>query len=102
MFLYNFERLSIISVLANLFVLPWLPLAMLFGFLSVVFSFFGRWWGMMVGFFGYLILEIVIILVRAFAKVPYASVEITGVKWWMVMLYYLFVLKIIFRRYRLS
>ena len=47
--LLNFERLSLISPIANVFILPFIPLAMLLGFFSV---FFGR----IVGFFGYLVL----------------------------------------------
>ncbi|MBU1956882.1 ComEC/Rec2 family competence protein, partial [bacterium] len=49
----NFGRLSVVSPIANVFVLPLIPLAMLFGFFAVL---FGRFFG----FLGYLILEFII------------------------------------------
>lgn len=82
--LVNFERLSLISPIANIFVLPFIPLAMLLGFFSV---FFGR----IVGFFGYLVLETVVLLVEFFAKFKWASVEVGWFGFWMAFGYYLLV-----------
>jgi len=94
----DFERLSLISPIANLFVLPWLPLAMTAGFFAVVVSFFVNWMGVLIGFFGYLALELLIFFVNVFALVPYASVVINWFTWWMLVIYYYFVLSWILRQ----
>lgn len=88
---YNFGRLSLISPVANLFVLPFIPLAMLFGFLSVICSFVWEFLGVFVGFVGYLILELVILIVKIFANFEFASIEINWFSWWMLILYYLMI-----------
>ena len=72
----NFGQVSLVSIFANVFVLPWIPFAMLFGFLAVVVSFLSMPLGNMIGFFGYLTLKIVIFFVEVFAGLPFASVEI--------------------------
>lgn len=41
---YQFWIISLISPIANLFIDPLIPLAMLFWFLSIVFSFFSQFW----------------------------------------------------------
>ena len=83
---YNFGRLSLISPVANLFVLPFIPLAMIFGFLSTLFA--------PLGFLGYLVLEVVVWLVKVFAKVPLASVEISWFPVWLLLVYYYWALEV--------
>ncbi|MFH1218467.1 MAG: ComEC/Rec2 family competence protein [Candidatus Peregrinibacteria bacterium] len=80
----NFGRLSLISPLANVFVLPFIPFAMLFGFLGVL-------GGKIFGFFGYLILEFIIFVVNLFSKIEWASLRIEWFSWWMFALYYLWI-----------
>ncbi|MBI5530440.1 MAG: ComEC/Rec2 family competence protein [Candidatus Doudnabacteria bacterium] len=70
--LYNFQRLSLSAPLANLLILPIVPWAMLFGFLSIVpvlgpgFSWLANW------------LLLYILKVTAFlAALPYSSVNLT-------------------------
>jgi competence protein ComEC len=86
---YDFGRLSLISPFANLFVLPFIPLAMLFGFFATVFSFVFDFLGQFIGFFGYLILELIIFFVKLFATVPLASIEIGWFSKSMLIGYYL-------------
>lgn len=80
----NFGRFSLVSILANLFVLPFVPLAMLFGLASV---FLGSFFG----FFGFLFLEIIIIFVNFFASFPFASIDIPGLPDFIFVFYYIFV-----------
>ncbi len=89
----NFGRLSLISPVANVFILPFIPLAMIFGFFSVFASYVSVFFSHIFGFIGYLILELIIFLVKIFANFPFASVEITFLNWWMMLIYFLLVLK---------
>ncbi len=94
---YNFGRLSLISPIANLFVLPFLPISMLFGFFAVVFSWGWSFFGLLFGFAGYLSLELLILFVKFFASIPYASVEIEWFTLWMFILYYFFIVRWLFK-----
>lgn len=89
---FNFGRLSLISPLANLFVLPFLPFSMLFGFFAVVFSFLWNFLGNFVGFFGYLSLELIVFFVKFFAEIPFASINISWFDYLLFIFYYYFVL----------
>lgn len=95
--IYNFGRLSIVSVLANICVLPFIPLAMFSGFFAVVGGLVSLAVGSMFGFIGYAILEIIIWLVGVFASVKFASIDLEYFAWWMMMAYYLILVKKVFR-----
>jgi len=64
--LLYFGRFSPASIVANLFVLPFIPWAMLFGFLSVVSSFVWYGFGVFVGSAAFLCLKIIILFVDIF------------------------------------
>ncbi|NQW07658.1 MAG: ComEC/Rec2 family competence protein, partial [Candidatus Pelagibacter sp.] len=80
----NFGRVSLVSILANLFVLPFIPLAMLFGMASV---FFGSFFG----FFGFLFLEIIVMFVNFFASFPFAAIDIPDLPDFVFIFYYIFI-----------
>jgi competence protein ComEC len=84
----NFERLSLISPLANLLVVFAIPSAMLFGFLAVVASFFIHGLGLILGYITWGILAYIIKIIELMASVPYASVNIHGMRFWMMFGYY--------------
>lgn len=87
----SFERLSVIAPVANVFVLPMIPLAMLFGFCSVIAGILAPIVGVIVGFFGFIILEITIFFVKFFAGLPFASIEVGWWSWALSLFYYLFI-----------
>lgn len=97
--IYNFGRLSLISPLANLFVLPFIPLVMMFGFMAVLFSFLWHGFAMFLAFVGYLFLETIILFVDFFARVPFASIDIKWFSWWMMLLYFYFVIDLTICRF---
>lgn len=84
--IYNFGALSLIAPIANIFVLPLIPLAMIFGFLSLTLS------TVVFGFSAYLILTLIIFLVKIFASFEFLYIEIEWFSWWIVTLYYFFLL----------
>lgn len=95
----NFGRLSLISPLANLCVLPFIPLAMIFGFLAVAFSYIWNPLSVFFGFIAYLILKFMVILVQFFASFTFASIDIEWFPWWLMLLYYFFVLRWIIKKH---
>jgi len=94
----SFGRLSIVSPLANLLILPFIPLAMLFGFVAVLLSFVFMPLAYFVGFFGYVCLKIVVIVAEFLGGLSFASLGIEFFPWWMAIFYYLFLAKKVFRR----
>ena len=88
-----FGRLSMVSVIANIFVLPLIPLAMLFGFAAVLSSYFLYFPSLFFAFCGYLVLGLVILMVDFFAAMPFASIEFENVSMIFVFIYYFLILK---------
>lgn len=93
----NFGRLSLVSPLANLFVLPFLPLSMFAGFMATSLSYVSMEVGQVFGLMGYLFLEFIVLVIEIFADVPGASVDVEWWNWWMMVLYYFFVLRWVFK-----
>lgn len=87
--LYDFGRLSLISPIANIFVLPFIPYAMLFGFLGLFFP--GA------DFVAYLILELILSFISFFSSLPFASISFSWVSWVFVCMYY-FIFLLVLRR----
>lgn len=96
--LLNFERLSLIAPLANILVAPFIPLAMLFGFLALVGSFVNFGLGLVFGFVAYIALEIILKIAEYLAKIPFASIEIVGVSYFVVIGYYVFLIMVIYNK----
>lgn len=65
--LKNFGRVSLICPIANVFVLPLIPISMILSFLAVVLSFVSVGLGKVFAFGTYLVLDLVFFLVRVFA-----------------------------------
>ena len=73
--LLNFERLSIISPLANLLIVPFIPFAMLFGFAAVILSCINFSLGFLFTFPAWLALKWIVEIVGVLSKLPYSSME---------------------------
>ncbi len=96
--LLNFERLSLIAPLANILVAPFIPLAMLFGFIAVLISFLSLNLSLFFGFFAYIFLEIILIVAKFLAKVPWASVEVENISVFIVVFYYLLLTFFVYKK----
>jgi len=86
--LYNFHRLSLIAPVANVLILPLIPLTMFFGFLAVILAFVWLGLGQLVAFVVWLFLTYMIWVVINLAKLPIASFEISQVSWLWLMIWY--------------
>lgn len=97
--LFNFERLSLISPIANILVAPFIPLAMLFGFIAILASFISFQLSLIIGFFAFIFLEIILNLNKWLALIPLASIEIKGIGVLAVSTYYLLLTFLILKYY---
>ena len=85
---YNFERLSMVSPIANLLVAFALPPAMLFGFIAVIISFVFFPLAQIFAYITWGILSYIIMVIELTSKIPYASIDLPGMKLWMMFGYY--------------
>ncbi|HAQ05591.1 TPA: hypothetical protein DCP13_02210 [Candidatus Azambacteria bacterium] len=86
--IYNFDRLSLISPLANVLILPAIPLTMFFGFISAALGFVFMPLAKIAASVVWLFLSYEIWVVEGLAKFPYASLEIFNFPFIFAVLYY--------------
>lgn len=97
--LYNFNKLSLISPLANLLVLPIIPLTMLLIFAAMILSFLFYPLAVVFSWLSYLPLKYETFVINYLAGLKYASVEvkiswITVVVWYIILVGGIFFIKI--------
>jgi competence protein ComEC len=87
--LYHFGNLSVVSPFANVLVAPFLPVAMLFGFLSFMIGVISMKLGVFIGFFAYLSLDVVLKVAYYLSRIDFASFEVPKFSIVFLFLYYL-------------
>jgi competence protein ComEC len=85
--MYQFGRVSIVSVVVNVLVLWIIPFIMGIGFLSTVLSFLFFPLAEVISYIAWFGLRYIVFVVEWFASVPFASIEIF-VPWWIVPISY--------------
>ena len=83
-----FGRFSIIAPIANVLVAPFIPLAMLFGFLGTVLSVPSFFVGQLLAYIGWACLEAIVLITTILANVPYASVDTPKIGKITIVVYY--------------
>jgi competence protein ComEC len=83
-----FGRVSLIAPIANLLVAPFIPPAMLFGFLGTMLSFVWFPLGQLVAYLGWGCLKWIILAAETLSELPYASVDTGQFHWSVLLLYY--------------
>ena len=86
---YNFERLSLIAPLANVLILPVIPLTMLAGFIPGLVGFVWLGLAKILAWPAWLFLTYEIKIAEWLAKVPFASIEVENLHWVWLLGYYL-------------
>ncbi len=86
--LFSTGKLSIVSLLVNVLVLPFVPFAMLLTFITACVGMLSPSLGILSGFISYVSLTYIIRVAEAFAQVPFASVGIPVFPWWAMVLLY--------------
>ncbi|MBI4054413.1 MAG: ComEC/Rec2 family competence protein [Candidatus Doudnabacteria bacterium] len=89
---FHFDRLSLVSPLANLLVLPTIPLTMLFGFLSAVGAFIAIPLGYLAGWPAWLLLHYQIFSAEQLSRLPFATLALDNLSALWVANYYLVLL----------
>jgi len=88
--LFNFQKLSLISPLANLLILPIIPLTMLVGFLAVVMSFASHYLALIFAWLAFLPLKYETSMINFLASLKYSAVTMritrSGVVIWYIIL----------------
>jgi competence protein ComEC len=90
--LYNFKIVSVISVLANLLVLPFIPISMLLVFLLILFAFVFPPLVFLFAWISFLPLALCLEIIKKLASVPFASLKFENPSYFLVVLYYLLVI----------
>ena len=73
--LFNFKRLSIIAPVANLLVLPTIPLAMLLGFIQVLVAIISKSLGQIIGWFTWAVLAYVLSVVEILGSFSWSAIN---------------------------
>lgn len=94
--LYMMGQLSVVALPVNLLVLAVIPITMLFGFLSGITGFLWHFLSVPFGFASYIFLSYIFIIVRTFAGLPFAALNVNWFPLWLAILIYLFYGAIIF------
>ena len=88
---YHFHTVSLVSLLANVLVLPIIPLTMLFVFLTVIASFVFYPVALFFGWMSYFLLQYEIGVVSSLAKISWGSMTVDNISTWWFVVYYIIV-----------
>ena len=84
----NFGKLSLISPIANLFVLPFIPATMFLGFVTGIAGFFSGTLALVFGFVSSLFLRYELWVIHVASGVPFASIAFPNISWIFAFLFY--------------
>ncbi len=99
--LIHFDQLSLVAPLANLLIAgPFIPFAMLSGFLSAITSLISVPLAKLVGFPGYISLSYIIQVVETTSQIPYAALKILWFHAFGVIVYYALLGTILILKFR--
>ncbi len=86
--LYMMGQLSIIGVIVNIVVLPFIPITMLFVVITGAIGFISYFASEITAFISYFLLSYELFIVQNFAKLPFAYIEIPKFSFWIVFAFY--------------
>lgn len=81
---YMMGQLSIIGIVVNIIVLPFIPLTMLLVSLAGLLGFFSQFLAQIAGWGSHILLSYELFMVRIFAHLPFASIEVPAFSAWIV------------------
>lgn len=96
---YDFQRTSLIAPVANLLVLPLIPLTMSLGFSALVSGAISSLLGFFAGMMVWAPLSIMIFITHVLASLPFASLEVREIHWSWLVIYYAGLLGLMIRRH---
>lgn len=75
--LFYFHNFSLVALLANLIILPFIPLAMALGFFTGLGALIWSKLGLLIGALAWLVSSFVLVVVKFFAHLPFASLPVS-------------------------
>jgi competence protein ComEC len=75
---YQFKTISILAPISNLFVLPMIPILMLFGFLSILLSYISLTLAKLIGFIEYILAKVLFEIVNSISEIEFSSINISN------------------------
>lgn len=97
--IYTFGRFSLVAPLANLLILPAVPLAMLVGFVSLLAAVIYLPLGQILGYGTWVVLSYIIKATEILASWKFSAVNLS-LPWWLLILFYLFLVYLIYVNYQ--
>jgi len=88
--LYMMGEMSIVAVPVNILILFFIPITMLFGFLTGIFGFISIVVSLPFAFASYILLAYELKIIDIFASLPFASVAVPNFPLWLMLLTYMF------------
>lgn len=85
---FLFGEFSLIAPVANILVAPFIPIAMLFGFLGTLVGFISEPLGLLIAYVGWGAVEVIIKIAQFCSTVPHASLHVGSLTALWVVLYY--------------
>lgn len=86
--LYMMGQISIIGMVVNILVLPFIPITMFFVFLTGMLGFFSFTLSYVAGLVTHLLLSYELFMVEKFARIPFASAHVAQFSFWYVVVFY--------------
>jgi competence protein ComEC len=99
---YHFKRLSLVSLIANPFILPAQPAVMVLGGIAVLLSLVWTPLGAVAAFVAWPFVAYTIRSVELFAQIPHGVIALGNFSLWLVLLFYLILLTWTFARSRIA
>jgi len=93
--IYNFERISLVSPIVNVLIVPLIPLTIIAGFISMFLGIIWLYLGKIFSIFTWFLLEYEIYVVSIFSKIPMASIEVNKIWIGWIILYYIIIILIV-------
>jgi competence protein ComEC len=97
--IYNFGRISLISIFANILIVPFLPLVTILGFISILVAVFWTGLGQIFSWPAWFFLSYFVKVIDFFSKIP-VSLSIGKVSWIFIPLFYFFLFIFIYKSNR--
>ncbi|TAK94843.1 ComEC family competence protein [Patescibacteria group bacterium] len=86
--LLNFHTFSVVSLLANVLILPIVPISMLLVFLTAVVGLVSQLFSSPLAWLAFLLLKYEVLVIEYLSSWRWASVEMNGFKWSMMLVWY--------------
>ena len=88
---YNFDRISVVSPIVNVLIVPLIPITIIAGFISVFLGMIWLYLGKIFSIITWFLLQYEIYVVSIFSKIPIASIEMNEIWIGWIVFYYIIV-----------